>query len=392
MLKKMLCLLLAVLLCPVMALAEDFSAGTLSCRELTDWAESYIARALTSQPMNDPADSLTADGYEFVYTFATLYADTPIMSADTVVNAVVLNDSDEFGPRNVCVGDAMSVVLGAYYTENELLAGSEEAAVLYTLDLLPESAQWAQVNRDGQRVHTIQYAVHEQMATGGDGYSDMGVIYTMLENRVSAVRVYGLDRRISLNAVNDLMYTVMTAALEESYVQVPFSYDGTELNAFAEADLTFSGMNFLSLTPEAAVAALGEPMADTWMDNGDAGYIRIQTFGECEITYLFNRERTQGSVYMLVITADGLEGPRGVRIGDTFSSVYNRFRNGEGEYQEDNTEVLYGEETASFGKAEYGYDASALLRYGFMLENGKQVLMQLDFSIMELAEIMIWIN
>ena len=36
MLKKMLCVLLAVLLCPVIALAEDSAAGMLTSQELLD--------------------------------------------------------------------------------------------------------------------------------------------------------------------------------------------------------------------------------------------------------------------------------------------------------------------------------------------------------------------
>lgn len=392
MLKKMLCLLLAVLLCPLAALAEDSGAELLSYKELASWAEPYIARARNAQPLNTPADTLTEDGYAYIYDFATLYADTPALSPDTIVNAVVLTTSGENGPRSVNVGSAMSVVLEAYYTENPDLAGTDEAAVLYTVDLLPEAAHWAQVNRDGQRVQTIQYAVHEQMASGSDGYSDAGIIYTMADNRVSAVRVYGLESRIPLETVNLVMYAALRTSLEKDYVQAPFSYDGEALAAFGEEDLVFSGMNLLTLTPDEAVALLGEPLSDTWMDNGDAGYIRVQTFASCEVTYLFNKARTEGTVYMFLLTADGLEGPRNVRIGDSFSGVYNRFRNGEGEYREDGTETLYGEGSDTFGQAYYGYNADATLTYGFTLADGRKVVLWMDFAAMELAELMLYVD
>lgn len=391
MLKKMLCLLLAVLLCPA-ALAEDSGAGMLSYRELADWAAPFIARARDSQTLNNPADSLTADGYEYIYDFATLYADTPAMSPDTIVSAVVLSDASENGPRHVNVGCAMSVVLDGFYTENPELAGSDEAAVLYAVDLLPEAAYWGQVNRDGQRVQTIQYAVHEQMASGSDGYCDAGVIYTMLDNRVSAVRVYGLENRIPLETVNRTMYTLLVTGLDKSYVQVPFSYDGGALAVFGEEDLAFSGLNLLTLTPESAISLLGEPMSDTWMNNGDAGYIRVQAFAGCEVTYLFNKARTEGRVYMLRIAEDGLEGPRGLRIGDSFSSVYNRFRNGEGDFLDEMTEMLYGEEGGAFGKAEYGYNADATLIYAFPLADGRRVTLEMSFAVMELAELMLFVD
>lgn len=391
MLKKMLCLLLAVLLCPA-ALAEDSGADMLSYRELADWAAPFIARARDSRPLNNPADSMTEDGYSYQYDFATLYADTPVLGPDTVISAVVLNDPSENGPRHVNVGSSLSFVLDSFYTENTELAGTREAAVLYTVDRLPEAAHWAQVNRDGQRVQTIQYAVHEQMASGSDGYCDAGIIYTMEDHRVSAVRVYGLESRIPLKSVNLVMYAAMRTGLKKEYVQAPFSYAGDTLTIFGQEDLSFSGINLLTLTPDTAAALLGTPMTDIWMDNGDSGCIRVQTFHHCELTYLFNRTRTEGRVYMLLITGDGLEGPRGIRIGDSFSSVYNRFRHGEGEFLDNGAELLYGDGSAPFGKADYSGNAGAVLTYGIILEDGRRAVLEMDFAAMELTELMLYID
>ena len=391
--KKMLCVLLVLLLCPMLALAEESVAEPLSYQELVSWAEGYLARAKESTPLNDPANALTPDGYEFVYDFATLYADTPDMSSDTALNAVVLTIDMENGPRSVNVDNAMSVVLDAYYNENAMLEGTKEAAVLYTMDLMPASAAWGQVLRDGQRVQTIQYGVHEQLATGGEGYTDAGVIYTMLENRVTAVRVYGLNSRITLQQVNDLMYDMSNLAKETAYAQVPFSYNGLELTDFALEDLIVSGLDFLALTPETAAQVLGQPDSDTWMEDGDNGYTRMQVYDGFEVTYTYDKNKENCQVYMLLITKDGLEGPRGVRCGDTFASVYNRFRNGMGEYGDDGVEMLYGENgVGSYGKATYGTDASARLRYAFELSDGRDVVLQMDFTVMELSEIILFVE
>ncbi len=388
--KKMLCLVLCMLLLPLAALAEESTAPVLSVNELTAWAEGYIARARAEKPLNDPSQHLTPDGYEYVYTFATLYGDTPNVSADTIFSTVVLTSGEENGPRNVNVGNAMAVVIDAYYTENPHLLGTREAAALYTVDTLPESAQWGQVLRDGQRVQTIQYAVHEQYATGGEGYTDTGIIYTMADNRVSAIRVYGLNSRIDLDTVNTALYSVMVNALEKDYAQVPFSYDGAALEKFSAQDLIFSGVDFVNLTPDAAITLFGEPMSDTWVDNGEEGYIRVQLFDGCEAIYLYNEARTEGRVYMFVITGDELEGPRAVRVGDSFASVYNRFRNGEGEYQDNDVEILYGAEgEGDFGAAHYGYDASATARYGVTLEDGRRIILQMEFTVMDCTEIML---
>lgn len=393
MMKKMLCVLLCVLMCPVAAMADDSTAAMLTYQELLNWAEGFIARARTSTPRNDPSQHLTPDGYEYVYDFATLYGDTPQMSADTVISAVVVTSEEENGLRNVNVNNTMSVVVDAYYNENPNLLGTKEAAMLYAVDQLPESAQWGQVLRDGQRVQTIQYGVHEQYATGGEGYTDAGVIYTMADNRVSAIRVYGLNSRIDLSLVNSVMYNVMLIGLEKNYAQVPFSYDGASLAKFGAEDLIFSGVDFLNLTPDKAIDLLGEPLSDTEVDNGGNGYIRVQSFNGCELIYLFNEAYPQGTVYMLSLTGGEMEGPRAVRIGDDFADVYNRFRNGEGEFQEDGSEVLYGTEgEGAFGKAGYGWDASATLRYGFTLEDGRCVVLQIEFTVMECTGIMLYVE
>ena len=392
MLKKMLCLLLCVLMLPV-ALAEESTAPVLGLAELESWAEGYIARAKASKALNDDDRSFTPDGYEYIYDFATLYGDTPMMSADTVISAVVLTSEEEIGPRNVSVGNAMAVVIDAYYNENPNLLGTKEAAVLYTMDMLPEAARWAQVLRDGQRVQTIQYGVHEQHATGGEGYSDAGVIYTMADNRVNAIRVYGLSSRIDLDTVNQAMYNVMVAALENHYAQVPFSYDGLSLEKFKAEDLVFSGMDFLALTPADAIALFGDPLSDTWVPDGDAGYMRVQNYTDFELIYLFNKARTEGKVYMLAIRGEGMEGPRAVRLGDDFSSIYNRFRNGEGDFQEDGSEMMYGVEgEGSWGKATYGYDASATALYSFPLEDGRRVTLQMFFDVMTCSQILLFVD
>ena len=389
--KKLICMLMCVALLPVCALAEDSAAEALTLQELSNWASAYIAQALTAEPLNVPADNLTSEGYEFEYGFGALYADTPDLGVDSVVSSVVVTSMEAAALRDVNVGADLYAVLDAYYNENPELLGSYESAVLYTLDNLPESAGWAKVNRDGQRVQTVQYAVHELLPSGGEGYADAGVIYTMAENRVSAVRVYGLNSRITLDTVNDVMYSAMLDALVKDYALVPFSYDGSELTALGEEDMVFSGMSFLTMTAEDAVALLGEPASDDWLENGEDGFIRVQTFPQAEITWLYDQNKANGRIYMLQIAADGLEGPRAVRCGDTFSSVYNRFRNGEGVYQEDGTEVLYGQEDeGAFGHVSYGNDASALLRYGFTAQDGRKVVLRLSFSVMALTEIMLY--
>ena len=390
-LMKMLSLLTALLLAvlPICALAEESEADTLLLSEVTEWAERYKERALSCEPLNDPKASLTEDGYAFIYDFATLYADKAVMKEDTVISAVVVTSPEEEGPRGVKVDDTLSVATAAFYNENDLLLGSRDSALLYLIDLLPESLQWAEIQRDGQRVQTIQYAVHDQQSTGGDGYTDAGLILTMQDGTVSAIRVYGLDSRISFDEVYEVRSRMRAAAMADDYQQVPFSYDGASLAKFSGEDLVFSGMEFTTLTPEYAAMILGEPLSDAWVQDGETT-IRTMTFADCELTFLEGADG-KAEIYMFLLTSGGVEGPRAVRVGDTFSEVFNRFRNGEGAFDGVSREVLYGsEESGEFGMAEYGSDASVNLRYGLVLEEGERVVLHMTFTEMVLSEVMLY--
>ena len=138
---------------------------------------------------------------------------------------------------------------------------------------------------------------------------------------------------------------------------------------------------------------LGQPEDDAWMEDGENGTIRTLTFAEAEFVYLCDVNRENPAVYMMLITDDGFEGPRGVRIGDSFASVFNRFRNGEGEYDGVRAEVLYGDAASGvFGEAIYGMDASATLRYGLVLADGARVVLHLTFDMMTLTEIMLYVQ
>lgn len=390
-LMKMLSLLTALLLAvlPICALAEESEADTLLLSEVTEWAERYKERALSCEPLNDPKASLTEDGYAFIYDFATLYADKAVMKEDTVISAVVVTSPEEEGPRGVKVDDTLTVATAAFYNENDLLLGSRDSALLYLIDLLPESLQWAEIQRDGQRVQTIQYAVHDQQSTGGDGYTDAGLILTMQDGTVSAIRVYGLDSRISFDEVYEVRSRMRAAAMADDYQQVPFSYDGASLAKFSGEDLVFSGMEFTTLTPEYAAMILGEPLSDSWVQDGETT-IRTMTFADCELTFLEGADG-KAEIYMFLLTSGGVEGPRAVRVGDTFFEVFNRFRNGEGAFDGVSREVLYGsEESGEFGVAEYGSDASVNLRYGLVLEEGERVVLHMTFTEMVLSEVMLY--
>ena len=396
MMKKCVALFLALMmvLSLTTAVAES-DADALDYDELMDWAEGFKTRALAAgAPLNDPAEeaAYTEDGYAFVYDFATLYMDRPEMTADSVLQAVVVYSPEEQGPRGTGVDQLSSEVLNAFYNENDDLQGDSSFAALYVSDTMPAGALWGWVQRDGQRIETIQYAVHEQLSSGGDGYTDCGLVYTLSDNLVAAIRAYGLNETISADEVRSNLDAVQEVSEKTEYAQVPTSINGSELEMFDRDDLIFSGLDFLSLTPEEAEARLGAAQEDDWMED-EGAYLRSMEFASCTMTFSYDAQKQNPVLEMLSIDMDGLEGPRCVRIGDTLSSVISRFRNGESDYDGVSREVLYGDgENAPYGLAEYGDDATAGLWYAAKLEDGRTVVLSMSFEQMYLSDITLYVD
>ena len=394
--KKCVALFLALMmvLSLTTAVAES-DADALDYDELMNWAEGFKTRALAAgAPLNDPTEeaAYTEDGYAFVYDFATLYMDRPEMTADSVLQAVVVYSPEEQGPRGTGVDQLSSEVLNAFYNENDDLQGDSSFAALYVSDTMPAGALWGWVQRDGQRIETIQYAVHEQLSSGGDGYTDCGLVYTLSDNLVAAIRAYGLNETISADEVRSNLDAVQEVSEKTEYAQVPTSINGSKLEMFDRDDLIFSGLDFLSLTPDEAEARLGAAQEDDWMED-EGAYLRSMEFASCTMTFSYDAQKQNPTLEMLSIDMDGLEGPRCVRIGDTLSSVISRFRNGEGDYDGVSREVLYGDgENAPYGLAEYGDDATAGLWYAAKLEDGRTVVLSMSFEQMYLSDITLYVD
>ena len=397
MMKKCVALLMALFMAlQILPAVAESSADALDYEELMTWVQGFKDRALAAgEPLNDPNDEAyhTEDGYTFVYDFATLYMDRPEMTEDSVVQALVVTSSEEEGPRGTRVDYLSSEILSAFYDENEHLLGDSSFAALYLSDTMPAGALWGWVQRDGQRLKTIQYAVHEQLSSGGDGYTDCGLLYTLSDNLVAAIRAYGLNTTISADEVLNNLDAVQEVCEETSYAQVPTSVDGTTLGKFDRDDLLFSGLDFLSTTPEEAMQLLGQPLEDQWMEDDDGSYLRTMDFAQCSLLYTYDSQKQNSSLEMLTIDEDGLEGPRCVRVGDTLSSVISRFYNGDGEFDGESREILYGDgETAPYGLAEYGMDADAGLWYAVQVEDGRTVVLSISFEQMYVSDVTLYFD
>ena len=387
--KKLTALLLifTLLATALPVLAEEATA--LGWQELADWADELKARGLSEELLNDPAQTATAEdgSWCLIYEFATLYVDRPEMTEDTVITGFTVYDGESTDClRNVKPDYLSSEALAAYENDNGDLVGSSTGAVLYLTD-----EGWAEVTRDGQRIQAIAYtALH----TEEDGSVLCGTItYSVTDNLITDLQVTGLNTAVPQAEVDEEKQRLEELRLCADYSQVTTSLEGTDLEEFNRDDLIFSGVDFLSATPEGLQVLLGTALEDNVIED-EAGVLRFMEFEKCTATFTYGTDASSPVLSFFSIEDDGMEGPRAIRIGDTLSSVLNRFRNGEGEYDEDSgLEVLYGDLQAGapLATAEYGSDGSATLHYS-MVEGDKVIAMYLDFQQMYLSNITLYIE
>ena len=390
-----LALILALLLfLPLCAFAADLDVGGLTMEELNGWAKQMMEMARSSQPLAPTASpELTEDGYAVAYEFGTLYLNTPTLNEESVLHAIAITGYDVACIRNIGVSDTQQMLLEAFADENPTLLGSEDFAVLYLSDSLPEEVLWGRVQRDGQQLLSVQYAVHERMDSTGEQYTDCGLLYSLDNGYVTAVRAYGLSASITQAQVEQTASEVKAQQQDGSYFAYVQSSDGTDLTAFDREDLFFSGMDYLSLTPETAVDALGAYETETWMKDDNGDWLRILQWPAAEITFAYSGDKVFKRVDTFALNQRGLGGPRAVMVGDSLSSVIMRFRHSEGEFDGVSTEVLYGDgKTPPYGLAEYN-NAMATIHYTQPVSGAQgisNVTLYMVFADTELTELFIY--
>lgn len=381
--KRLILMVLAILcLLAVHTALADNEASVLTWDELSAWRDTYHEMAMAAAPLNDPTEpeAFSEDGYCFVYEFATLYADRPEMTADTQINALVVNNEDSPCLRNVPVDVPVTRLLNAFYNENGDLDGSREYAALYLVDMMPGGAAWGWLQRDGQRIAGVEYGVAEQHTTGGDGYVAAGLVYTIQDGYVAAVRAYGLNSRVDEDVVEDALHEVRQALSLTGYSQVPMSDDGLSLLPMNELDLRFAGITFPGETAESAAEVFGPMLEDFYMENEDGTMTRRVQFEQCELIFHCDADQSNPVLVEMDIFGDTMEGPRGVRIGDTITGVMSRFRHGESVYSAGH-ELLYGEENkGARGTADYTDDGDVTIRLTTPANDG-EVTLTLDLTM-----------
>ncbi len=385
MMKKILCLVLLLAVCAaVPALAE--TAKPVTAAELDELLAGVRTAALAAEPLNDPADeeAQNEDGTLFQYEVAKIYAAAEKFDADTPVNALVVDASEEPVLRGLGIDSPESEVLAAFPNENPELAGTREEAVLF-LTTAEGGFTYGLIRRDGQRVTAAEYG---EVLPAGEQFRCASVTFYLQDGLVTAVRADGLNPGGDLMDVtyaNEFLRELEELAGKDEYRAVKTSANGLELTPFGEEDLAFSGISYPELQP---ASLPGNPEQEL-IDNEDGTWLLRCEEAGYEAVFRCDENGENAQILSFSLRDEGIEGPRCVRLGDLFSDDFRRFRNGENEMGEDLTETLYGaEDGASWGYASYN-PADMCLLYVTTTESGLRVMLILRYEDNYLTEIML---
>ncbi len=375
--KRFLGLLLALLMAaPALAFTEDASAQPLSLQELNAFAASLVERALAQrlEPVRGE------EGYSVSWPGCTLFLSSGDLSSDTVVSeAVILSKGEAGGPaaeaiRGVSVPDSVEALLAAYPNDNPDLAGTQQNAVLYLRGELPLPVSAGVLTREGQELRLVEHSVYY---AADQGILQSGIQYTVENGAVSAVRFFGGAEAVTLEEAAERLRGL--AALQEQTGY--FAYDTRSPGPLTREDLSFAGLDFLDLSPQAAAAVLGPAVHEETIEDSNGELILIAQWEAAETAFIFDAEGRFLRTDRFTVSSSAVEGPRGVRVGNTLPMVLSRFEHGEGPLPEESA-VLYGDagkETAPYGLLSVE-EGSALVHYAIE-EGGRAVV--LIFSFLE---------
>ena len=387
MMKRILCLLTAVMLCLILPAAAEENTKVVTAAELDELLERVRAQALTEELLNDPAgeDAESEDGTFFLYEAVGFYAEGTEMTADTPVNTLVFDCDEENVLRGTGMNSRVEDVLAAFPLDNADLAGTREDAILYLRETEAGFA-YGRILRDGQWINTVEYG---EVVSDGEMSCCTAVTYSLENGTVNAIRVSGLNpaggELMDASQAEEFYNELIQLAGCENYRAVKTSRNGLELTALDAEDLIVGGLPYVTMKPGDLP---GTPETEN-IDNEDGTWLLRCDGDGYEAVFRCGEHGEDAEILSFTILDDGIEGPRSVRIGDIFSDDFNRFRNGENEMGEDMTELLYGTEgTAPYGVAFYDFSAMTL-RYVTDTPEGLQVELLLKYDNYFLTEIIL---
>lgn len=311
-------LLVALVLIGSVAHADP---AALSAEELGAWRDSLWTAARGMTVENDPEgtnDPDMEDTWLYAFSFGVIVLSEPTLEAEANPIAEVELLTDEIAcPRGLKVGDTLESVLAAYPNENPNLIGDSRYAALYT-GAWDDTAGWGMVIRRNRTIEGVEYRV-SQPAAGMDGFrQELAILYVLTEDVVSAIRIYGFDALIPAEESEANLAMAEAIAGSTSYVPA----EATETAPLLAEDLSFGGVSFLGATPEGCIEAFGQPLEDR---TESMNMLTVRTLTYPGMLLEFVDADGAWRLEACLVSEGDLEGPRGLRIGDSLAAIIETF-------------------------------------------------------------------
>ena len=285
---------------------------------------------------------------------------------------------DQADLRGLFLGASLDEVLRAYPNDNALLSGTYYDAALYVIGEKPQVAAGFLL-RDGQRVTEVVHTVYDWQP---DGVEVWMALYTLENGFVTNIYVGSAERMEEEEALESIREIADMQETSE-YFAYARSETGEGLAPFTREDLGLLAdghvkLDFLDLTAETMADVFGPAPVDEWTEDSDGSFLRLMQWDGVSLLLKYDAHRKFAAVDSLTINDVNVEGPRGVRVGDSMISVINRFLHNEGGATE-NGILLYGDgENAPFGVVAYS-ENTATITYTQALDE-QTVIWQMTFD------------
>ncbi len=378
--KRILSLLLAVLMLTGVSLAETVytlpeteESASLTYEEM----EIYLASLVKAAQADPELDVTQTSQYGHSWLWASfrggvLEIEEEQLTEDSIAFYAELS-AEQADPRGLYLGDSLQQLLTVYPSDNPDLLGSYYDATLYVSGEKPEvCVGW--LLRDGQRVTEVVYTVYRWQE---DGVACLSIRFMLDQGVITGILIGPRTMYTEEEALEEIGDIADSQEITD-YFAYPQSEYGPDLGVFQREDLSFSGVDFLDLTAESALNAFGTAAEDAWTQDSTGEWLRILHWDGVSLILVYDVNRQFIKVDSLTVSADVLEGPRGVRVGDYLDTVIFRFRHSEGGFT-DTGMTMYGDgETPPYGLLAYDAEGAALT-YALSLEDGETVLWYLTF-------------
>lgn len=370
--KKLLSLLLTLLLvCAALPSLAD--SDVLTVDEMLSFCDAMLTDALKHSPVS--AQAAEEGGYMHDFEEYILYSPDAQLTAASVVTGVDLINPGALlaDMRGIAPGHTLDALLNAYPLDNVSLEGTYDEAVLYIRGLLPNTVNTGRIIRNGSHVLVLEHAVYTADA---ETVEKCCMVYTLENNKVIAIQLMLDVQDITLNDAQAELDT-LSGLQEMSEYRV---YSSETPDALTREDLAFSGLDFLTVTPEDALNILGSAVSDTWAQDSE-GFIRSMQWNDLQLVFGYDGQKQESHLVLLQVYGEGFEGPRNLHLGDSPESVMARF-----ERANTDGSVLYGDgENAPYGKYQLRDDGSIYLLYAAQVEDDT-VLLALTFVDEQLVD------